>query len=85
MSDDPLIEIQSHSLSHADLRTLPFQQQAEEICYSKLYLESMFNIDINTFIAPYGGMTEWVGYISDYCGYDYALSTDAGSVSTYEL
>lgn len=76
--DSWIIEIQAHSMSHADLQTLSFDQQAYEICHSKWYLEQLFWKEINTFIIPYGRTTSYVPYISKYCGYTYSLWTQYG-------
>jgi hypothetical protein len=72
-------------MTHADLRSLGYTSQAEEICFSKQWLERMLWIDINTFIAPYGWMTSSLPLIAKTCWYTYALSTKPWYVQAHEL
>jgi len=85
MANHPLIEIQSHSMTHADLRMLPYHEQVQEICSSKEWLESLLGIEINTFIAPYWWITASLPLIAKSCGYTYALSIKYWIVQPTEL
>lgn len=48
------MEIGSHTCSHPDLTTLPYQQQREEMTQSKQILESITHGKISSFAYPYG-------------------------------
>jgi peptidoglycan/xylan/chitin deacetylase (PgdA/CDA1 family) len=85
MSNHPLIEIQSHSMTHADLRSLSYKEQTEEVCFSKQWLEDLLGIQINTFIAPHGGISTSLPIIAKTCGYTYALSTKSWTTTPGEL
>jgi hypothetical protein len=48
-----LIELSSHSTTHAALTTLSYDQQLYEVGYSKKKIETLFNTQIKLFFPPY--------------------------------
>lgn len=52
MKDSGWFEIQSHSLTHTDLKQKSYDMQRQEICGSTKQLEKIFGVEISTFIYP---------------------------------
>jgi len=48
-----LIELSSHSVTHIDLTSLPYEQQLYEIEFSKNKTEHLFDTKINLFFPPF--------------------------------
>ncbi|MNV71662.1 Polysaccharide deacetylase [compost metagenome] len=49
-----LVDIQSHTLSHANLASLSILELDKELGESKKYLKDVFNIDSTVICFPYG-------------------------------
>jgi peptidoglycan/xylan/chitin deacetylase (PgdA/CDA1 family) len=58
---DGLVEIGSHTVSHAMLAALPKAAQQEEIVASKRYLEEVLGRPVTSFAYPYGGRAHYNG------------------------
>lgn len=64
----------SHSLSHPRLNELDDNRLTDEIVKSRMELEKVFWIPINTFVYPYGDYDDRVVESVKKWGYNYALS-----------
>lgn len=85
MLSSRIVEFQSHSYSHPDLTTLWYTNLYKEICTSKENLESLFWININTFIYPMGKNNLVSHQLLEQCGYTFWLSTRHGDLSVSEI
>lgn len=62
-------EIGSHSITHRHLTKIPLEEAKDEIFFSKLYLERMFNTKITKFCPPRGYTTpELTEFTLDFYG-----------------
>jgi peptidoglycan/xylan/chitin deacetylase (PgdA/CDA1 family) len=80
-------QIGSHSMTHRNLRTLPYDQAREEIFASKKRLEDLFGVPVRHFAFPYGGWRKGeVRQLVREAGYNCALTTEFGvSQSSAEM
>ena len=60
MVDSGLVSVQSHTLSHQKLSTLSLEDMKKELDESKSYLDSTYNINIDTICYPIGDYKERV-------------------------
>jgi peptidoglycan/xylan/chitin deacetylase (PgdA/CDA1 family) len=77
-----LIEIGAHTLNHADLTTLPIQNQLDEINESKKRLEDMYNVSVTTFAYPYGRYNNDSLESVSKAGFLTAVTTHSGTIQT---
>jgi peptidoglycan/xylan/chitin deacetylase (PgdA/CDA1 family) len=73
-------EIGSHSITHVDL-TQDHGNLAQEIAYSKTYLEQELNTQVNTFAYPYGLIDETV--VDSVVNYGYLAAVGLGTSTTH--
>ncbi len=78
-----LIEIGSHTSTHALLDALPEAQQRAEIVRSKARLEEILGLRVDHFAYPYGRYTEATISILRSAGFACACTTNAGLVDKY--
>lgn len=77
MVDSGLISVQSHTLSHQKLSSLSLEDMKKELNESKLYLDSTYNINVDTICYPIGGYNERViEYAKE--NYKYGLAMTGG-------
>lgn len=75
MLNSGLIQLASHTIDHFDLRRIDIKQKEHEICDSKIYLESLFNIKINSLVYPSGKYDPDSEILAKKCGYSFGFST----------
>jgi len=75
MSDDPLIEIGSHGMSHCPLDKISEEKAVEEIKQSKIELEKKLNTPVNYLCYPCGVFTPFIKEAAKKSGYKAALAT----------
>ena len=73
------IEIASHSLSHPFLTRLDSSEAWKEIHNSKAILESLFDVDVATFVYPYGDMNARVRSMVKKAGYKMGRAVRPGT------
>ena len=78
IQDSGIVEIGAHTLSHPDLRYLSLNKAQDEIVSSKVELEKMFSINVETFAYPGGGYNDNVIDIVKKAGYTVAVTTKPG-------
>lgn len=54
MADSGIISVQTHTLSHRELTSLSLEEMKKELVDSKKYLESTYNISVDTICYPIG-------------------------------
>jgi len=84
LAREGLVEIGSHTLSHADLTSLKLPQAAKEILNSKTNLENTFQIQVNSFYYPYGFYNNQIAELVQKAGYTNAVTTEKGVFHTQE-
>jgi peptidoglycan/xylan/chitin deacetylase (PgdA/CDA1 family) len=75
LSDDPLIEIGSHGMSHCPLDEVDEAKAVREIKQSKLELESKLNTAVNYLCYPCGVFSPFIKKVAKSAGYKAALAT----------
>jgi len=89
LSQNPLISIGSHTLSHPYLPALVEEDQFDEISKSRVYLSEMVEKPIRHFSYPFGGSDSRTKELVKSAGYHSATITESGVVkstdSMYEL
>jgi len=75
-----LIEIGSHTVTHADLRVLPLDSQRAEIAGSKSTLEAMIDRPVSAFTYPFGSRSPETVELVKEAGYAYACTAEEGFV-----
>ena len=82
-------QIGSHSLTHPNLRKIPFAQAREEITASRKRLEDTFSVAVEHFCYPYGSYNEAVRDLVREAGYRTACTmrfgVNRGGESPFEL
>lgn len=73
-----LVEIGSHTLDHADLRSLPAAEARRQIADNKRELEGKFGIPVETFAYPYGRYATSTPELVKEAGYTAAVTTRPG-------
>lgn len=77
MVDSGLVSVQSHTLSHQKLSTLNLEDMKKELNESKSYLDSTYNINVDTICYPIGDYNEKViEYAKE--NYKYGLAMTGG-------
>lgn len=74
------IEFGGHTSSHPHLPTLEREQIDREILISKYNIEGLLGEKLNSFAYPYGELNDDVMEAMKIAGYEFAVSTDSGSV-----
>jgi peptidoglycan/xylan/chitin deacetylase (PgdA/CDA1 family) len=74
-----LIEIGSHTFTHANLPTISHEEQVKEIKGSKEFLENKYGIRLTSFAYPYGELNAEVKKITKESGYTFAVSANTGT------
>lgn len=75
------IEIGSHTITHPLLTSLTNNEVKREINDSKLILEDMFSVEVNSFCYPYGDYNDSTVEMVKNCGYSLAVTTNPGLVN----
>jgi len=70
-----LIEIGSHTIHHANLPSLSYEQQEEEIAHSKRVIEQTYEITCKSFAYPFGFYNESSAELVKKHGYSSAVTT----------
>ncbi len=74
-----LVEIGSHTLTHANLPIVSHAERVNEIRGSKEFLERKYGIKVTSFAYPYGQLNEEVKKVVLESGYTTAVSTNTGT------
>lgn len=82
---NPFYEIGAHSVGHPLLQTLPGEKQMEEISRSKETLEQLVGKNVKSFAYPFGGFDDTTIGLVKNSGFDYAVSTENGSIKKRQL
>ncbi len=53
------IDVGAHCVTHPSLRLLPDEEQREEICESKIFLEKIIGRNVKLFSFPFGTLTDY--------------------------
>ncbi len=77
-----LVELGSHSMSHAQLDTLPLAQARTEVLLSKALLEDQLQQPVTTFAYPHGYYSKAVRAMVQEAGYTSACAVKHGMSST---
>lgn len=83
--DENGIDIQSHTISHADLAALDLSKEEDrmqffhEVYMSKRIIEQKLSKEIKYIAFPYGRYNSKVLLLSDYAGYEKVMSTEYGA------
>lgn len=80
VSQDPLIEIGSHTLNHAYLPGIPEEIAFNEISWSKIQLERDLGLDVTSFSYPYGNYDEQTLKLVKKAGYTNAVTVESGNI-----
>jgi peptidoglycan/xylan/chitin deacetylase (PgdA/CDA1 family) len=76
LSQSPYATIGSHGYYHNDLSQISIGDAAEELTYSKQYLENLIQKPVNSFAFPYGAYTPQVIEEAKKIGYNQLLAMD---------
>ena len=71
-------EIGAHTLTHADLTSIPIDKAEKEIKYSKSYLENVLNHEVNMFCYPKGKYNQKIKGIVKKSGFLGARTCNVG-------
>ncbi len=78
-------DLQSHSMTHTNLKLKNRNQQRHEICESTKYLEWIFERKINSFVYPMW-LYNWESVqVAHHCWIRFALTTAEWYISSYDL
>lgn len=76
LSDDPLVTIGSHGVSHAHLSRLSESEQKEELETSKAELERLLQKPVRYFAYPFGDFSETTLRLVQDAGYEAAFAVE---------
>lgn len=76
---DSGMEIGAHGMSHRDLTTIPIEEAAEEIAFSKRELETVLGRPLVSFAYPFGKCSPSLKEAVKHAGFRYAVATDRGA------
>ena len=77
MVDSGLVSVQTHTLSHRELTSLSLEEMEKELVESKKYLESTYNISVDTVCYPIGKYNKNVINVAKE-NYKYGLAMTGG-------
>lgn len=77
MVDSGLVSVQTHTLSHRELTSLSLEEMEKELVESKKYLESTYNISVDTVCYPIGKYNKNVINVAK-DNYKYGLAMTGG-------
>ena len=72
-------EVGAHSLTHANLTSMPMNEAGKEITGSKLYLEKILKHEINMFCYPKGKYSQEIKEMVKKCGFLAARTCNHGN------
>ena len=75
------VEIASHTLNHADLRSVPIASAKEELLLSKSILEEIIGKEVVSFSFPYGSYDDELINLALDCGYGFVYTTQPEIIS----
>ncbi|MBK7214447.1 MAG: polysaccharide deacetylase family protein [Bacteroidales bacterium] len=75
LSENKLIEIGSHGLTHRDLRTLKDDEIRKELLISREYLQKIIQKPVDFFALPYGSGDSRIYKLCSECGYKAVFTT----------
>ena len=84
MLDSLLIEVGSHTLPHAYLKTMSDNAAKKQIVESKKKLEEEFNIKVETFAYPNGAFNQKTVELVKEASYSAAVSVISGTIQSQE-
>jgi len=84
MLDSLLIEVGSHTLTHAYLKTMSDNAAKKQIVESKKKLEEEFNIKVETFAYPNGAFNQKTVELVKEASYSAAVSVISGTIQSQE-
>lgn len=76
LDNSPLVEIESHTVTHPSLPYISEEAQRNELLESKLILEKLTNKKINYFAYPMGDYTERLKILAKESGYKLCFSCE---------
>ncbi|WP_428330841.1 polysaccharide deacetylase family protein [Mucilaginibacter sp.] len=83
LSASPFLTIGAHGYYHNDLAKIGIQDAAEEMSFSKQYLENLTGKEVNSLAFPYGSYSDEVIAAAKQTGYKQLLATDFLSASDH--
>jgi peptidoglycan/xylan/chitin deacetylase (PgdA/CDA1 family) len=83
LADSPFANIGAHGRYHNDLARINIRDAADELVFSKKYLEDIIQKPVNSFAFPYGSYTSATVEAAKKCGYDQLLAMDFQSVQDH--
>ncbi len=84
ISQKKLVEINSHSITHPDLRLIPLDQVRFEIRNGKVVLEKLIGRSVEHFAYPFGKYTPELIHEVEKAGFKTAATTDFGTLQSYQ-
>jgi peptidoglycan/xylan/chitin deacetylase (PgdA/CDA1 family) len=81
ISASPYANIGAHGYYHNDLARIGINDAAEELVFSKQYLENIIGKQVNSFAFPYGSYTSQVVEMAKKAGYKQLLAMDFHSAT----
>ncbi|MDC5822029.1 polysaccharide deacetylase family protein [Vibrio europaeus] len=83
LSESGHIEVGGHTVSHPHLNTLSPEKQEAEIKKNKEDLENLLDKPLTSFAYPYGSLDANSKRITEKLGYQFAVATNSGPLSTH--
>lgn len=83
LSENPLVDFQSHTLTHPNLKEVSLSQAEDEIVQSKKYLETALNREIKYFCYPEGSFDSDLMALVKAAGYQMAFRTSFKRFKSY--
>lgn len=77
MVDSGLVSVQTHTLSHRELTSLSLEEMEKELVESKKYLDSTYNINVDTICYPIGKYNDTIVHKAKEI-YKYGLAMTGG-------
>ena len=78
------IEFGSHTLSHADLTKVSFEEAKKELVESKKILEEKLGGEVKSFAYPYGNCNDELKKLAHEAGYKLVYATDNAPLGLHE-
>lgn len=82
LNKNPLISLQSHTVSHLDLSGLDFDSQTSELSDSRQSISELLGKDITSICYPSGRYNDETLSIAETSGYKLGLTTNGGLASS---
>lgn len=85
LDTNPLVEIESHTVTHPSLPYISESAQRKELVESKMILEKLTNKEINYFAYPMGDYTERLKILAKESGYKLCFSCETVPVELNKI